>query len=110
MGREHKNRRAQNELSLTNWQNQLTADRQAGAEPVRLSADYREIATLLEKLGRGPEAADEYRQAIALLEPTLGNHPGMAEYYNKYLGLLSHKLHGEEITRITAKRDALPKL
>ena len=97
-----------NEKSLANWQNQLTADRQADAGPVRLAADYQAIAKLLKTLKRNDQAIDEYRQAIALLEPTLGSHPSMAEHYNEYLGLLDAKSHADEIARITAKREALP--
>jgi hypothetical protein len=110
MGHGNKQRREEWARSLASWQNQLTADRQASASPVRLSADYREIASLLNKLGRGAEAADEYCQAIALLEPTLVNHPSLAQYYREYLGMLSGKQHAEEIARVQAKLEALPKL
>ena len=67
-----------------------------------------EIASLLNKLGRGAEAADEYCQAIALLEPTLVNHPSLAQYYREYLGMLSGKHPAEEIARVQAKLEALP--
>jgi hypothetical protein len=109
LGRENKSRHEQNERRLANWQNQLAADRQAGASSARLAADYREIAALLKRLGRGEEAADEYRHALILLEATFGGHPSMADYYQQYLAYLG-KAQAEETTRITAKLSSLPKL
>jgi len=111
IGGDHKRARATAEASLVKWRAQLEADRAAGSVPARLVCDYREIAALLNKLGRRAEAADEYRQAVAIMELSMGgNHPGMHEFYNGYLALLKRKPDADEISRIKGKIAGLQKL
>jgi len=110
LGNENRGLDAQNELKLAAWREQLTVDRQAGANPLRLAHDYREIARLLNNLGRRQEAIDEYRQGMTILEISLFGHPSMAEFYGAYLNLLRSSTDAEEIARIKTKRDALPKI
>jgi hypothetical protein len=110
IGGDHKRANQEAEKSLEKWRAQLAADRASGSVPQQLVCDYREISALLNKLGRRAEAAEEYRQAMVIMELSMGTHPGMTEFYNGYLALLGGKQNADERARIKSKLELLPKL
>ena len=86
MGRGKKNLQAIQEKSLANWRQQLENDRKLDGASLRLALDYREIGSLLTKLGRRQEAIEEYRQGMVIMEISAqgsSGHPRVLQHLSR---------------------------